>query len=202
MNRDHTFQADTIDVAGQWNCADMNDDIEYDTGTSPDNIVEDLYSRGFLYQLDASHCYSNYGNGTFSHLIILDSSAGNNTGVLFDVRASIDLTPNGPDPKIMKTFHCTMDGEGVMWVLENMESIQTLHAWCLGLQANVYDGTGTGAKNDSGSMLEQYLNSMVMVTGGKNYLLSTPPTTGDGGGDTQGCQRQRTSVPWEIIYSE
>ena len=117
----------------------------------------------------------------------------------FDVRASIDLTPDGPDPKIMKSFQCTMTGEGAMWVLENIDGLKTLSRWCLGLQANVYDGTGTGAKNNSGLMLEQYLNSMVMVAGGKDYLLSTPPTSGDGGGDTQGCQAQRTSVPLGII---
>jgi hypothetical protein len=92
-----------------------------------------------------------------------------------------------------------MNGEGVEWVLENISSLQTLGKWCLGLQADVYDGTGTGAKNHSGLMLEEYLNSMVMVAAGKNCLLSTPPTTGDGGGITQGCLVQRASVPLEII---
>jgi hypothetical protein len=48
-------------------------------------------------------------------------------------------------------------------------------------------------------MLEQFLNSIVMVAGGNNYLLNPPPKTGNGGGDTQGCRGQRTSVPLEII---
>lgn len=96
-------------------------------------------------------------------------------------------------------FHCTMNAPAVDWALRSINGTSTLETWCLGLQANVYDGTGTGAKNNSGSFLEQYLNSMVMVAGGNGYLLATPPSTGNGGGDTQGCLAQRTSVPLEII---
>lgn len=46
-------------------------------------------------------------------------------------------------------------------------------------------------------MLERYLNSIVMVAGGKDYLLSTP--TDEGGGATQGCQEQKTFIPFEIL---
>jgi hypothetical protein len=33
-NRDLTFRVDELDLAGQWNCIDMNYDIQYPAGTS------------------------------------------------------------------------------------------------------------------------------------------------------------------------
>ena len=201
VNRDLNFRADTVDVAGQWNCTDINHDIEYVANTTPLAIAEDLIQRGYIYDNNkGSYCRSSYGNGTFSHLIVWDTSVpGVDMGVSFDIRASIDLTPGGPDPKIMKSFHCALNGTGVEWILPMINTTGTLLLWCDNLQGNIYDGSGTGARNDSGLILEQYLNSMVMVIGGNGYLISTPGTTGDGGGNTQGCLVTRTSLPLEII---
>jgi len=200
-NRDLTFRADTLDVAGQWNCTDVDDDIYYYPTASLTSIAADLFQRGYLYRpIPPGSAYTNYGNQTTSHLILLDSSAPlYETGVTFDVRASIDMTGGAGDSKLMKSFHCTMNGSAVEWVLLNLNSSATLRNWCGSLPANVYDGTGTGAKNDTGLLLEEFLNSIVMVAGGNNYLLSTPSATGNGGGNTQGCLAQRTSIPVEII---
>ena len=194
-NRYLSFRADTNDVAGQWNCTDVNNDIEYIASASQIVVIEDLIHRGLLYSNLLSYCSSQYSDGTYSHLIVLDSSVGASVGTTFNVRASIDLTPNGTDTKIMKSFICTMDAPDLEWVLQTFNSSATLSTWCLGLQGNVYDGTGTGASNNSGLMLAQYLNSLVMVAGGNDYLLATP-TSGDG---MQGCLAQRTSVPVEIV---
>jgi hypothetical protein len=120
-------------------------------------------------------------------------------GSVFDVKASIDLTGGADDNKVMKSFHCTMNGTGVEWVLFNLNSTQTLYTWTLPLQANMYDGTGTPANNHTGLTLEEYLNTMVMVAGGNNYLHSTPNATANDGGNTQGCLVQRTSIPVEIV---
>ena len=97
----------------------------------------------------------------------------------------------------MKNFHCTLNGTELSWVLENMNSQETVAGWCLGSQANVYDGQGTGATNNSGLKLQQYLNSIVVVAGGKDSLLSTP--TNEGGGATQSCLQQKTSAPVVIL---
>jgi hypothetical protein len=135
VNRDLNFRADTLDVAGQWNCKDINNDIEHDADTTPNAIVADLANKGYIYRKEAPNCASNYGNGTFSHPIVLDSSVGNNTGVVFDVRASIDLTANGPDTKKMKSFHCVMDAKGVEWVLKNIvrfANSQAMVPWSAG----------------------------------------------------------------------
>jgi len=195
-NRDIHFQADDVDLAGSWGCTEEGD-IIYPADMTMSEITGDLFQRGYLYHLDAPGCSTHYGNGTFSHFIRLDSSVGNVTGSIFDVRASIDSSPYGPGAKTMKNFRCTMNGTGISWVLEHIKSGATLALWCLGLQANVYNGAGTGANNNSGAALEQYLNSIIMVAGGKDSLLSTPTT--EGGGPTQGCHQQRTSIPAEIL---
>ena len=51
-NRDLTFCADAMDVAGQWNCADMNDDIEYPATENPIIIADNLMKRGLIYPGD------------------------------------------------------------------------------------------------------------------------------------------------------
>ena len=199
-NRDISFRADTLDLAGQWNCTDVNDDIYYYPTVSPRQISQDLYQRGYLFHPEPALCDSDYGNGSYAHLIILDSNAPEyRTGFPFDVRVSLDMTGGAMENKQMKSFYCTMSGDGVQWVRLNLNITETLNKWTLPLQANVYDGSGTGARNNSGLILEQYLNTMIMVAGGDNYLLSTPSPTGNGGGDTQGCLVQRTLIPVEII---
>lgn len=199
-NRDLTFRADTLDVAGQWNCTDVNNDISYYPDVSVSTINKDLFQRGYLYHSQTSSCWSDYGNGSYAHLLFLDSNApAYQTGFAFDVRASIDLSAGAMENKVMKSFHCTMSGDGVQWVQLNLNSTGTLDKWTLPFQANVYDGSGSGANNDSGLILEQYLNTMIMVAGGDNYLLNTPPSNGTGGGNTQGCLIQQTSIPVEII---
>ena len=95
-NQDLTFRADEVDLAGQWNCADVDDDIKYVADTTPVAIIEDLIQKGYIYGPgdQASYCRTTYGNGTFSHLIVWDSSAPlYDMGMSFDIRASIDLTP-------------------------------------------------------------------------------------------------------------
>jgi len=74
-NRDLTFRADELDLAGQWNCIDINDEIEYAAGTSIIAIGEDLIQRGYLYGPgnQSSAVRTPYENGTFSHLILWDT---------------------------------------------------------------------------------------------------------------------------------
>jgi hypothetical protein len=77
-----------------------------------------------------------------------------------------------------------MGETGVNWVLENMQSTDTLLKWCLLLQGRIYDRAGTAASIYSKPLLEEYLNSMIMVAGGKNMLTNTAQKDGPGGGDT------------------
>jgi len=200
VNRDPNFRADTLDLAGGWSCTDEGN-TAFSPNASPNAIVEDLYNAGKLYHyLDVPQAVTTISNATFStfsHLILLDSSAGDTTGVTFDVKASIETTPYGTNPRTMQSFQCIMNGTRISWVLENIHGQETLNTWVFGLPAVVYNGVGTGADRNPGATLEETLNSMVMVAGGKDYLLSTP--TNEGGGANQGCLQQMTSVPVEIL---
>lgn len=71
--------------------------------------------------------------------------------------------------------------------------------WCDDLKGNIYDGQGTATSNNFRLILEQYLNPLVKVAAGNNYLTSTPAITADGGGITRGCLAPRTSLPLKII---
>jgi hypothetical protein len=121
-------------------------------------------------------------------------------GMSFDIRVSIDLTPVAPKPQIMKSFQCAMNGTGVEWVLRNINSTDILLTFVPDLQGNIYNGQGTAASNDSRLIVEQYLNTLVMVAGGNGYVINSPAITGDGAGNTQGCLVPRTSLPFEVIF--
>jgi hypothetical protein len=196
VNRDPSFRADSQDVAGSWSCTDEGT-VTFPPGTSPTSIVQDLYQGGYLYRLETNICMTEFANGTFSHFLILDSSTGNRTGSTFEIKASIELTWAADGPTTMNNYDCKMNGTAISWVLENMISQETLRIWCLRLQGYVYDGTRTNATNNPGAILEQYLNSIIMVAGGKDYLLSIP--TNESAGSTQGCQVQKTFVPVEVL---
>jgi hypothetical protein len=58
----------------------------------------------------------------------------------------------------------------------------------------MYNGTGTPASTDSQGILEEVLNSMMIIAGGNNYLLNN--TASD---QTQGCILPRTLVPWGVL---
>jgi hypothetical protein len=182
---------------------DVNDDIEYVAGTTAVAIIEDLIKKGYIYGPgdQVSYIRSIYSNGTFSHLVVWDSSAPPfEMGMSFDIRVSIDLAPYAPDRQIMKSFQCTMNGTGVEWVLANINSTDVLLTFVPDLQGNIYNGQGTAASNDSGRRVEQYLNTLVMVAGGSGYVINSPAVTGDGAGNTQGCLVPRTTLPWEIVF--
>jgi hypothetical protein len=196
-NRDPSFRADDLDLAGGWICTDEGN-TTFPSGASPDAMIQDLYEEGKLYHyIDVPRAVTTVSNGTFAHTIILDSSATNTTGVTFDVKAAIEVTSYGTNPKTMQSFQCSMNGTGISWVLETIDSQDAMNTWVIGLPAVVYNGAGTAASSNPGARVEAVLNSMVMVAGGKDYLLSTPTTGGSNA--TQGCLQQMTSVPVEIL---
>ena len=196
-NRDLNFRADASDVAGSWNCENVGNDLSYDPDTNTDDIVDDLLNHGYLYNDgNYSTCISNYADGSYSHFIAWDSSVGNEQGgAPFNVRASIDLTANGSDTKVMSSFLCQMDAPSLGYILSAIISASTLNQWCFTLQGSVYDGMGTPAATNTSTILENLLNTMVMVAGSNNDLMQTPQP----GKDTQGCNAPRTIVPLVVI---
>lgn len=73
-------------------------------------------------------------------------------------------------------------------------SRSTLNSWCEVAQGAMYNGTGTPASANSQGILEEVLNSMIIIGGGNNYLLNN--TASD---QTQGCVLPRTLVPWVVV---
>ena len=142
------------------------------------DAVDDAHLYG---RRDPPVCTSIIPNGSdgnlMSHLIVLDTSAGEVFSRTFDVRASIDISAAWTDEKVLQGLKCKLESEGS---LEELQSIQKtmpsrdmLKDWCGTLQGAIYSGTGTGASGHSDTILQEILSSMKVVAGGQNYLLDT-----------------------------
>ena len=193
VNEDRDFQAQPEDMAGNWVCDDLDQDQVYQLGTSQDDIVQDLISKGLLFNTTPIS-ESVVDNGSYNHFVILTSSEVNGAQQLFEVGASVQLEALISDTKTMKSFTCSMDAPTMDWVLGNLSSQSTLSEWILTFQGSMYNGTGTPAAPDVGARLEWVLNSMVMIGAGGNYLLSVAPP-----GSTQGCLARRAIIPNAVL---
>ncbi|KIX98010.1 uncharacterized protein Z520_06089 [Fonsecaea multimorphosa CBS 102226] len=192
-NRAVDFSADATDLLGNWHCVRNSLELDYPWDVSVDDIVVSLQQHDLLY--DTPYAVS-ASIGNISHLVIVDTSVGDNVGAVFDVRFSVDTTAYGNETKHMQSYECSLNdtyGE-LQPVQEMIHSHDTLKNWAEVFQGAVYEGTGTPASNNTGGILEQVLNSMTMVAGGDNYLLDTSHSS-----ETQGCLTQRTHIFWELI---
>ncbi|OAP56975.1 hypothetical protein AYL99_09087 [Fonsecaea erecta] len=192
-NRALDFSADASDVLGAWHCVRNPLELDYPWDVSASDIVASLQQHDLLYE---TPCYVDANLGNISHLVIVDTSVGENVGAVFDVRFSVDTTAYGNETKHMQSYQCTLNdtyGE-LQPVQETINSYLTLQNWVEIFQGSVYEGTGTPASNNTGGILEQALNSMTMVAGGDNYLLDSSHSS-----ETQGCLTQRTHILWELI---
>jgi hypothetical protein len=194
VNRSLNFSADASDVLGNWNCQPNSTELEYPSDIEVNAIVSDLVQRGRLYGPGPPSCTSNYGEGASSHLIVWDSSVADSAQAPFNVGAAIDFTGSGSDSKLMQTFECQISTLQLDSILSTIASKSTLKQSCLTLQGAVYDGWYTPASNDTGSILEETLNSIVMVAGGDNYLHNTTAPN-----ETQGCLVFHTEIHLVVI---
>jgi hypothetical protein len=193
VNRALDFAADASDILGQWQCTRSPTELDYPADVSVDDTVVSLQDHGLLYQ---TPCLVASNLSTISHLVVIDTSAGGSSGTAFDVRISVDATPYGFPSRNMQSYQCTLNdtyGE-LAAVQEGISSLTTLYDWRQRIQGSLYDGTGTPASNDTGGILEQVLNSMIMVAGGGNYLLNETQSQ-----ETQGCLTHRTRILWGLL---
>jgi hypothetical protein len=198
-NRDVHFSADTTDVLGGWVCTRNRKELLYPPDIHLSDIVANVQQAGLLYSfVDPPACYSISTKGLTSHLVILDTSTADDLGKAFDVRDSIDTSAGWDDVKVMQSYDCKLETTNATADLASIQSVissrETISLWCAVIQGAVYDGTGTPASNNTQGILEEVLNSMIMVTGGGNYLLSIPA-----GNTTQGCITPRTYIPWAVV---
>lgn len=205
VNRDHRFSATEKDLLGGWTCEPHGRTLRRASSDSVVSVVNAAVQAGLLYEeLVPPYCNSiipdGIGKNLTSHLVILDTSVNDTLDDTFEVRISIDTSARWTDEKILKSFECRLQSRSheTKAVLEDIQrsipSQDMLQNWCGTIQGAVYNGTGTGASGDSGMIIEQILNSMMMVAGGGNYLLNMTAIH-----ETQGCVLSRTVIPWEVI---
>ncbi|KAF2233757.1 hypothetical protein EV356DRAFT_577347 [Viridothelium virens] len=195
VNRDPRFSADVAGVLGEWTCTAKPQVLEYPFSTSSDDVVSDIVQHNMLYSTPVSVANANQ-DGTFSHLVILETSAGQTIDTTFNVRASVDLSAQGNDTKRMQSYECALHDTYDMLtdIQKGIDSFATLQDWKQTFQGSLYSGTGSPASPDAGSVLEQILNSMIMVASGNNYLLNSSMST-----QSQGCITTRTWILWELL---
>jgi len=200
VDGDPYFCGNEQDVLGGWECTDVNKDYNFSPDQSPIEIGDWLYTNGLQYYPNASSV--DYGDrlGNTAHLAIWSSSAlSDETLEPFDVMVSVDLNGDKMGQKTMKTYKCQVTGEvdSINRILSQMESVSTLDQWVDGLEGILYMGANTEISKYAQGNLEQYLNSLTMVQGGSNSILSN--YTVDGDHRFYGCVTEMTTLSAAII---
>jgi hypothetical protein len=104
------------------------------------------------------------------------------------------------DTKTMKTFNCAVNSnttEGktaINGILSQMESVTALAHWVSGLEGVLYEGSGSNASTLAKGRLEQYLNTMTMVSGGGNSVFSIPTDN-----NIYGCIQAKVEISLAIV---
>ncbi|RFU31594.1 hypothetical protein B7463_g4717, partial [Scytalidium lignicola] len=178
INRDPSFCAGPQDILGSWICVEAQQNVTYSSDTSTSAIVADLTQKGYLY-VGASDEVTNYDDGSTNHLVTWATSAGDTTGI----------------PSTLRYF-CSVDTLALDTILSNIATQATFLEWIPLLQGGVYDGSNTPAASYAKLFIEELLNTMTMVQGGSNYLLSIPIAGQD---TTQGCITSATNLPVAIL---
>ncbi|KAL9096560.1 MAG: hypothetical protein Q9165_001047 [Trypethelium subeluteriae] len=195
INRDPRFSADAADILGAWSCTMNPLQLQYSYSVSSADIVNDLVQQELLYSTPV-YVASGLDDANKSHLVALDTSAGEETGASFNVRVSVDVTAQANETKQMQSYECILDDSSgwLQDVQQGISSLITLQDWKQIFQGSLYNGTDTPASPACGDILEGILNSMTMVAGGGNYLLNTTMSS-----ETQGCITMRTWILWELL---
>jgi hypothetical protein len=190
VNSDPTFSAQGEDLIAGWTCSVFGQDLQFNSGSSEPDMVSSLIEQGYQYNSPASVSQGQAFNN--EHLVVWSASA---TLAPFNVLASVDLNGQSTDDFEIRTWGCSIQGDAAGGLLSAMETNWTLNDWVQVFQGGCYDGSGTPARTDVDTWLEQLLNTMLMVLGGDNYLLSSP----DSSSNTQGCVVTKTDVPIPIF---
>jgi hypothetical protein len=155
-----------------------------------ENIGTDFQNRGLLYS-NISSSYTAFGD-YYGHFIMWSSSASDESDTVWDVRAAVQTNYSPYDDVVMLPLSCSVNAPSAETIQSQMESVTSLNVWKSAFQGLMYYGTGTPVIQDPEQELAMLLNTMVMVYGGNNMLLSVPAIDTD---QTQGCMITATHVP-------
>lgn len=197
---DPAFCGNADDVLGQWECTDVGKDYNFTPEQTPDDIRSWLYTNGLQYYNNASSTDFVDGLGNTAHLAIWSSSALSDENLEpFNVMVSVDLTATKTEQKTMKTYQCEVTGQvdKINPILSQMRSVITLNQWAPGLEGILYMGAGTAISDYAKPNLEQYLNTMTMVQGGSDTILTN--YTVDNDHRFYGCVLEKSTLNPAII---
>jgi hypothetical protein len=190
VNRDTNFCPEEQDMLGTWSCT-SEPSLTYSAGYSLPDIATDLQNRGLLYS-NISAISSDFGDGYYGHAVMWSSSVSDDSDTVWDVRAAIQTNDSPYDNVVMLPVSCSMNAPNAETIQSQMESVTSLGVWKATFQGLMYYGTGTPVVQDPEQELAMLLNTMVMVYGGNNMLLTVSAPNAD---HTQGCIVSATHIP-------
>ncbi|KAJ9493607.1 hypothetical protein H2202_010923 [Exophiala xenobiotica] len=217
VNTDPSFRADQSDIIGSWHCQQIGQDSTYIARESPQTMLDDLRSRGLLYE-QQSYCSTQFiGNNWYVQMAAWSSSVGDwenelqgetpdqiiNSTFLeqWDVRAAIDMSPNPEDPKVMRSYQCSMDTTELDYIRGKLQAATTLLTSCNNLRSNIYHYfTGNVTLiDDPGPAIATTLNVIMMMAAAFNAGSNNPPPPISD--PFQGCIAPRTRIPLEVTVT-
>lgn len=194
VNQDVKFCPGSQDILGSWACS-IDGSRTYSTAYNKQALATDLIERGLLYSSPTAE-YSGFGGGYYNHFVLWSSFTGSNTDNstdTWDVRAAIQTNASPFDDNVtMLAMSCRMNAVPAEIITGAMNTTATLEVWKATFQGLMYYGTGTPSVSNPTLELAILLNTMTMVQGGDNILLSLPALDAD---QTQGCIVPATYVP-------
>lgn len=197
VNLDPSFCPDDKDIIGSWKC-ETTASLTLPAGTSNVTIINDLVSKKMLHTNWFDEYSGNTGAGSnTNHLVVWSTSAAaNSDGSDWGVLAAVQKNWEPDEPVQLEALKCTMNAPGATNTARSMASLYDLKIWAPTFQGLMYWGTNTPAVNNVADQLAMLLNTMVMISGGRNYLLATPGVRQD---QTQGCVKPAAYVPPTMI---
>jgi hypothetical protein len=190
VNRDTNFCPQDQDILGTWSCTGGSP-LTYAAGYPYQDIAEDFKERNLLYP-NVSSERTTFGDDYYSHFAMWSSSAADSSDTVWDVRAAVQMNAFPMDNVEMLPLTCSMHALNAETMQSQMESVTSLKAWTMAFQGLMYYGSLTPAVKDPEQELAMLLNTMVMVYGGNNILLSVPAPDAD---QTQGCIVMAAHIP-------
>jgi hypothetical protein len=201
---------------GGWQCQVVGADSTYLVKQNQTLMVEDLQSRGLLYE-SASYCAANYiGVNWYTQFFAWSPSVadwswklgGLTTSEIIDspeshpwsVLVAVDMSPNATEAKVMRSFNCTMNVPAVEFVLGKVQASSTLHEYCPNVAANVYGyfRDDSPPVTELGAAVASTLDTLIMMAGAYNAGVNRPaPPIPD---LTQGCLAAKTQIPEPVIF--
>ncbi|KAK5082335.1 hypothetical protein LTR05_007481 [Lithohypha guttulata] len=220
VTNDSHFMANTDDAIGYWSCKRSNNepiiyDQQWKLNMQKDEVYDtdiwnDLYERSLLYGSGYYTATSNvtsrnpdtgYSTGPSTHTVIM--TASNYTyGALYEIKAAIDTKDiDDQGSKEIDTFTCQLRATDTARTVEQIAQVididRTLWAWSPGMIGAMFPGVHEPMSYDLQWLeitLQWYLNSMIMVAGGEESVI-TPNTVGY----KAGAIVNKTFIPWWIL---